>query len=275
MFPEERKNKIVQLVIKNKSASVVNLAKIFNVSEETIRRDLKHIQEENIIKKTYGVATLSDEFNSINVTTIQKRKLKEHKEKMAIAKEAIKLLYDKTFILLDAGSTTECIAKKLKKHNYNKNVSIITNGLNVAEASSKINHASVFLLGGELQNETLSIVGPLVNKEIKNYNIDIAFLGATGISIEDDFCGFYSSNIYEVEVKKAIVSSARVVVVVADHTKFGKHGLSPFCNFENIDYLITSDLLEKSILEKLTNNYKTKLIITKMNYKIQVKGKKC
>ena len=60
MFPEERKNKIVQLVIKNKSASVVNLAKIFNVSEETIRRDLKHIQEENIIKKTYGVATLSD-----------------------------------------------------------------------------------------------------------------------------------------------------------------------------------------------------------------------
>ena len=154
--------------------------------------------------------------------------------------------------------------KKTKKYNYNKNVSIITNGLNVAEACSKINHASVFLLGGELQKGTLSIVGPLITKEIKNYNIDIAFLGATGISVEDDFCGFYSSNMYEVEVKKTIVSAAREVVVVADHTKFGKHGLSPFCNFENVDYLITSDLLEKSTLEKLTNNYKTKLIIAKM-----------
>ena len=66
MFPEERKNRIKQMVLENRSVTVSSLVKIFNVSEETIRRDLKRLQEENIIKKTYGVATLSDELANIN-----------------------------------------------------------------------------------------------------------------------------------------------------------------------------------------------------------------
>lgn len=147
MFPEERKNRIKQMVLESKSITVSDLVKIFKVSKETIRRDLQCLQEENIIKKTYGMATLSDELNNINVPTIQKRKLKEYREKMAIAEEAIKLLYNNQFILLDAGSTTECIAKQLKKINYNKNISIITNGINVAEECSKISYVNLYLLG--------------------------------------------------------------------------------------------------------------------------------
>ena len=85
-------------------------------------------------------------------------------------------------------------------------------------------------------------------------------MGVTGISNG----GFYSSNIYEIEVKETMVSVARKVVVVADHTKFGKRGLKPFCGFENVDYHITSDLLENSTLERIKANYKTKLIIAQM-----------
>jgi DeoR family transcriptional regulator of aga operon/DeoR family myo-inositol catabolism operon transcriptional repressor len=266
MFPEERKNRIKQMVLENRSVTVSALVKIFNVSEETIRRDLKCLQEENIIKKTYGVATLSDELNNINVPTIQKRKFKEHREKIAIAEEAIKLLYNNKYILLDAGSTTECIAKKLKKINYTKNISIITNGINVAEECSKISYANVYLLGGELQKRTLSIVGPQVIQEIKSYNIDIAVMGVTGISNG----GFYSSNIYEIEVKKTMVSEARKVVVVADHTKFGKRGLKPFCSFENVDYLITSDLLDNSTLKSIKANHRTKIIIVQMASNVKI-----
>jgi len=260
MFPEERKNRIKQIVLENRSITVSGLVKIFNVSKETIRRDLKCLQEDNIIKKTYGVATLSDELNNINIPTIQKRKFKEQREKRAIAEEAIKLLYNNKYILLDAGSTTECIAKELNKINYTENISIITNGINVAEECSKISYANVYLLGGELQKRTLSIVGPQVIREIKSYNIDMAVMGVTSISNG----GFYSSNIYEIEVKETMVSVARKVVVVADHTKFGKRGLKPFCGFENVDYLITSDLLDNSTLKRIKDNYKTKIIIAQM-----------
>jgi len=260
MFPEERKNRIKQMVLENKSVTVSDLVKIFNVSEETIRRDLKRLQEENIIKKTYGVATLSDELNSINVPAIQIRKVKEQREKRAIAEEAIKLLFNNKYILLDAGSTTECIARELKKSNHTENISIITNGINVAEECSKISYANVYLLGGKLQKRTLSIIGPQVIREIKSYNIDIAVMGVTGISNG----GFYSSNIYEIEVKETMVSVARKVMVVADHTKFGKRGLKPFCGFENVDYLITSDLLENSTLKRIKDNYKTKIIIAQI-----------
>ena len=260
MFPEERKNRIKQMVLENRSVTVSGLVKIFNVSEETIRRDLKRLQEENIIKKTYGVATLSDELSNINIPAIQIRKFKEQKEKKAIAEEAIKLLYNNKYILLDAGSTTECIAMELKKINYAENISIITNGINVAEECSKISYANVYLLGGELQKRTLSIVGPQVIREIKSYNVDVAVMGVTGISNGS----FYSSDINEIEVKETMVSVARKVVVVADHTKFGKHGLKPFCGFENVDYLITSDLLDNSTLKRIKDNYKTKIIIAQM-----------
>ena len=266
MFPEERKNRIKQMVLENRSVTVSNLVKIFNVSEETIRRDLKGLQEENIIKKTYGVATLSDKLANINVPTILIRKFKEQREKKAIAEEAIKLLYNNKYILLDAGSTTECIAKKLKKINCTENISILTNGINVAEECSKISYANVYLLGGELQKRTLSIIGPQAIREIKSYNIDIAVMGVTGISNG----GFYSSNIYEIEVKKTMVSVARKVVVVADHTKFGRHGLKPFCGFENVDYLITSDLLDNSTLKRIKANYKTKLIIAQMVSNVKI-----
>ncbi len=260
MFPEERKNRIKQMVLENRSVTVSSLVKIFNVSEETIRRDLKRLQEENIIKKTYGVATLSNELANINVPTIRIRKFKEQREKKAIAEEAIKLLHNYKYILLDAGSTTECIAKELKKINYTENISILTNGINVAEECSKISYANVYLLGGELQKRTLSIVGSQVVREIKSYNIDIAVMGVTGISNG----GFYSSDINEIEVKETMVSVAKKVVVVADHTKFGKRGLKPFCSFENVDYLVTSDLLDNSTLKNIKANYKTKIIIAQM-----------
>jgi len=86
-------------------------------------------------------------------------------------------------------------------------------------------------------------------------------MGTTGISIEK---GFSSSNIYEVEVKKAMVSTARKIIIVADHSKFGEHGLKSFCDWEEIDYLITSTLVDKTILKNFKGKYKNKLILVQM-----------
>jgi len=262
MYPEERRYRIRRILYQERSKSVLEFAKILNVSDETIRRDIKALEKDKIIKKSYGMVSLSEENTNLYVPTIQIRKSKEQKEKILIAKEALKLLNNCQYILLDAGSTTEYIARELRNFNELKNINIITNGLNVAEECIKIDQVNVYLLGGHLRKNTWSIVGPQTTREVKNYNIDIAFLGATGILTEK---GFFSSNIYEVEVKKSMVSVARKKVVVADHTKFGNYGLKSFCNFEDIDYIVTSDLVEASILRKIEKNYKEKLRIVKMN----------
>lgn len=250
MLAEDRRNKIKSLIFNNKSVKVSNLVEKFDVSEETIRRDLKHLEEENIVKKTYGGAVLLEKYqNSTDeVPSLHKRKFENFKEKVVIAKRAVQLISDDQFVILDAGTTTECIARQLKNVELNKNMSLVTNGLNVAEESVNNKYLSVYLLGGKLRPRTLSLVGPQTIKELKNYNIDIAFLGTTGISLNK---GFSSSNAYEIEVKKTMASIAQKVVVVADHTKFNNYGLMSFCDFDDIDILITSDLVVDSAVNKI------------------------
>jgi len=262
MFPEERRFKIRQFLYQNKSVSVETLSKIFNVSDETIRRDLKVLQNEKIIKKTYGMASLYEEIQTLPISTLQQRRLEEQKEKILIAQESVDLLNNSRSIFLDAGSTTEYIARELRNYRKSTNINIITNGINIAVECNNIEQAETYLLGGYLRKGILSIVGPQATRELKNYSIDIAFMGVTGITAGK---GFFSSNIDEVEVKKSVVSIARRVVIVADHTKFNKYGLRSFCNFEDIDYLITSDLIDVSSLRKIEKNYKKKLRIVKMS----------
>ncbi len=261
MFPEERRNKIIEIMVKNERVIVKDLGKKFDVSPETIRRDLLYLQDKNIVKKTYGMASLSEGIKDIYVPPIYERKTKEKREKMAIAEEAIKLIGNNKFLMFDGGSTTECIAEKIKYLNNYEKISIITNGLNLVNICSNYNCENIFMIGGKLLSRTLTFVGPEAVQEIKKYNIDIAFMGTTGVSLEH---GFSSSNLFEIEVKKAIVDRARTVVVVADHTKFGKYGLKFFCNFEEIDFLITSDLVEKSTLKSIEANYKEKLKIVQL-----------
>ncbi len=250
MLGEDRRNEIKKIIIEEKSVEVSNLVKKFNVSEETIRRDLKSLEKKNIVKKTYGGAVLSEEFkNSIEeVPSVNTRKFKNFKEKVAIAKKAVSLISNDSFVLLDAGTTTECIARQFKNIDLNETMSVITNGLNVAEKLSYNEYLSIYLLGGKLRQITLSLVGPKTIKELSSYNIDIAFLGTTGISLNK---GCSSSNPYEVEVKKTMVNIAHKVVVVADHTKFNQYGLMSFCDFDNIDLLITSELVPESIRNSL------------------------
>lgn len=226
------------------------MAKKFNVSEETIRRDLKKLEDKKIAERTYGGAFLNRDFESSkhSVPVLEKRLQKNRLEKIGIAKKAVDLILNNRFILLDAGSTTGYIAKRLIKTDFEKTISIITNGLNVAEHCSKNNNINVYLLGGALRSNTLSLVGPQAIEEIKKYNIDIAFLGTTGISLQR---GFSSSNINEIEVKKTMVAESKKVIVVSDHSKFAKEGLKAYCNFEDVDALITSELVNKKTISKI------------------------
>ncbi|MFW6007246.1 MAG: DeoR/GlpR family DNA-binding transcription regulator [Halanaerobiales bacterium] len=260
MLAQERRSKIKELLLAQKSVEVKKLVSKFGVSEETIRRDLSYLENEGIVKKIYGGAILVDKLvnSRKKIPPVEKRLSQNFNEKMSIGKTASNLIKDKQNVIIDSGTTTYCILKNLEDI---KQITFITNGINIAKACSKIEDSSVFLIGEKLIKKSMSLVGPQAMRELEKYNANLVFLGTTGISLEK---GFTSSDIYEAEVKRSMVKAGDKAVVVADHTKFKKQGLVSFADFKQVDMIITDNLTDKSILDKI-KDYDIEIITTKID----------
>jgi DeoR family transcriptional regulator of aga operon/DeoR family myo-inositol catabolism operon transcriptional repressor len=247
MIVIERRNKIREILMKKRSVKVTELVHEFQVSEETIRRDLIQLEKDGLVQKNYGGAILVEDLHKTQdiILPVELRELQYFNEKDAIGKRAAQLIQEGHIIILDAGSTTWCMARHLHEIN---NLTVITNALNVIEECSVNQSASIFMLGGELRRNSKSMIGPQTQSEIQKYNADYVFLGTSGISIRQ---GFTSSDLYEAQIKQAMVSAGQKIVLMADHSKLQKTGLVSFCNFEEVDYLITSDLADQQILEEI------------------------
>ncbi|WJH37528.1 DeoR/GlpR family DNA-binding transcription regulator [Paenibacillus sp. CC-CFT747] len=148
-------------------------------------------------------------------------------------------------VILDSGSTTWCAARHLKPI---PQLMIITNGLNIAEECSTSDEASIYLIGGKLIKKSMSLVGPQAEVEMQKYNAHYVFLGTSGISMKK---GFTSSDLYEAEIKRAMISTGQKVVILADHSKFHRQALLSFSSFADVDILITSDLTDPEILREI------------------------
>ncbi|MBW7457860.1 DeoR/GlpR family DNA-binding transcription regulator [Paenibacillus sepulcri] len=250
MIVVERRNRIKELLIKERSVKVADLVREFNVSEETIRRDLNQLEQEGLIVKNYGGAILSDDlqvaFNQI--PPVQQRKFELFEEKDAIGAAAASLVEDEQIVILDSGSTTWCVARHMK---HLKQLTIVTNGVNIAEECANSEEADIFLLGGKLIKKSMSLVGPQAEAEMQKYNAHYVFLGTSGISLKK---GFTSSDLYEAEIKRAMIETAQKVVIVADHSKFNRQALLSFSSFSQVDILITSDLVEPAILKAIESH---------------------
>ncbi|MGM7723027.1 DeoR/GlpR family DNA-binding transcription regulator [Metabacillus sp. Hm71] len=248
MIVAERRKMIREKLIKNKSVKVSELVELLHVSEETIRRDLAQLEKEGIAEKNYGGAILIEEpLSQSIILPVDERTQQFSKEKEAIGKAAAQLVKEGQIIILDAGSTTWYVAKNLPESG---DLTVITNAMNVAEECSKDDSASIYLLGGKLRKNSMSLVGPQAEIELQNYNADYVFLGTSGISLRQ---GFTSSDLYEANMKKAMVRAGQKIVVVADHSKLQKAGLTTFCQFEETNIFITSELADKEMIKEFKN----------------------
>lgn len=243
----ERQNKIKAMLQRDHTVRVNRLAEELNVSVETIRRDLAQFEKEGLIKKYYGGAMLLESMDASEdkIIPVSQRESSFFEEKIAIGKKAMELIQEDQVVLLDAGTTTWCVAKHF---NTMANITVITNGLNIAEVLGQYEAVSLYLVGGSLQRRTMSFVSPRPEIELKQFNADLAFIGTTGISINKCFT---SHDMYEAEMKKAMIDSAKTTVIVADHSKFEQPGLISFCEFQDIDILITSDLTNQDTLNEI------------------------
>lgn len=254
MFGEERKTQIISLLTKYGNVKVSDLSRIYNVSEVTIRKDLQELEEEGLVKRVHGGAVLN---NSIKFEpTFSEKSDKFIHEKECIGEIASKLIKDGDTIALDTGTTTLQIAKKITA----KDLTVVTNSLDIAYELSEKKNIEVIVTGGLLRWETRAFVGPLTDAALKNIRVDKAFIGTNGISIT---YGLTTPNITEANTKKTIISVSQEVIAVCDHTKFNAVYFAKIADVEEIDMVITDSSLDKSI-ERQFEEYGIEVMLAKL-----------
>jgi len=237
-----RQEKIRFLLQKHGHLTVAELAKKFNVSEMTIRRDLKQLSSMGLIIREHGKAIYPQNVPSTRVDFIT-RLGEAHKEKMAIGKAAAELVKDGESIIIDSGTTTLAVAVSL-----NKKCIVVTNSLPVADILSMKKEITILLTGGEIQRTTFSLMGPITRENLSGFNADKLFLASTGVSLEK---GLSTSSMAESEVKQAMIESAKEVILVADSSKLGKVFYHTFAKWDKIHKFITDEKADQELLNNI------------------------
>lgn len=245
MLYAERKRKILEYIHQKPSVTVTELSEIFSVSGVTIRKVLNELSKEGKIERTHGGA--------LNISPSQHEEIESAKEvvnsdfKSEIAEKTLRFIIPGDSIIIDAGSTTLELAKKIVE-NQIYNLTIITNAFNIAEIFRENNKYNLIFLGGQYRQGILSCVGPLTLSTLNTLHADKCFLGANGISLE---FGFTTPNILEAEVKKAMIRNSSESFMLADSTKISNVFLSKIADISSIDFLICDSSLKPELRSQL------------------------
>lgn len=231
MLALERRNLILEKLQIEKRVLVSELSSRFEVSEETIRRDLEKLEQDGFVTKTYGGAVLCEN-NYIDMPFVV-RKNTNVAEKQTIAKIVSTLISDGDHIMMDNSSTAMFIARFLKNKN---NLTLITNEIGTILEISDVSGWDVICTGGNMREGTLSLLGPQAQKGFSAYHVDWAIISCKGIELG---AGFTDSNEETAFLKQIILSGARKTILAIDHTKFDKAALARIATVDKITHLIT------------------------------------
>ncbi|KLU62910.1 glucitol operon repressor [Peptococcaceae bacterium CEB3] len=233
MLAEERRKKIVEKLDEGGSVRVSQLAGIFQVTEETIRRDLEQLEKDGYLTRTHGGAvksTLDQQEIAFYI-----RNMRNREEKQAIGKKALEFIEPGEVIALDASTTALQVARLLRE-NPIKDVVVITHALKVIMTLADVPDLTVISTGGVLQQRTMSFVGPLAENSLSTYNIKKAFISCKGITLEE---GIMESTDLQARIKEQIIKVAKEVYVLVDHEKFGQTALATVGPINAASWLIT------------------------------------
>lgn len=248
----ERQRDIENLINQERKLQVELLSLRFGVSEVTIRKDLTDLEKRGVLLRTHGGAVIAERPEM--VVPIGHRTRSQLDEKDHIALMAATRVRDGESILLDTGSTTLALARRLR----GRNLSVVTNSLLIALELAEDEHISVTVLGGTLRRSSLAVMGSLALEQLKNLHVDRAFMGASGF---DPRTGFSSQNLIESETKRAMLQSAHEVVMCVDSSKFQQTAFAPFCRLKEVHCVITDAPPLKTTAEAL-HKARVELIVT-------------
>ncbi|BBE20201.1 transcriptional repressor of aga operon [Aquipluma nitroreducens] len=235
----ERRMKIMQMLSAHDQVFVNDLSKEFGVSEVTIRNDLEQLEMKKLLVRARGGAMSINQTVSFDQQLGEKNKI-NMSEKSRIGKVAAKLINDSDTVIIDSGTTTVEIVKNLSTSL--NNVTIITNALNIANQLVSNTNINLIMPGGVLRKNSLCFIGPLAERNLKNFYVDKVFLGVDGF---DPSNGISTPNIEEAYMNQIMIEVAREVIVVTDSSKFLRKSLAFICKLDKINIVITdSGILE-------------------------------
>lgn len=239
-----RRSRILEELETNGQVNVNELSAALGVSEVTIRNDLDKLEKNNLLVRAHGGAFKA---NNVALPVTEKKKINLD-VKRRIGKYAISLINEEDSIILDSGTTTFEITNNLGGF---KRLTVISNALDIVNNLAQYENLEVFMPGGYLKEFSMSLVGPMAERNLRQLYCNKLFLGVDGIKTGH---GIFTHHMEEAYLNQIMIEIAEEVIVVADSSKFEKSGLAFICGFDKINAIITDEGLPESKREELRKN---------------------
>lgn len=250
LIAAERQKEILKLLSDNGSVKIGQLADRFEVSKETIRRDLDHLNLMGYLERSHGGATSVFEYGNIST---EKRISKDAEVKKKLCEAALSYLPSSGVIYLDSGSTIAHLAKLLAQRSGN---TIITPSLSSANILANSDN-TIILIGGQLNPSNMSTEGFQNISFINSLRVSASFLGTNGF---EEHNGPASSEFSDAQTKQAIVPNSHMNIVITDSSKATMSALIQYTSWRNIDVLITDTKLPQNLYQKISEMTEVVLI---------------
>lgn len=232
-----RIDQIEQYIIEHKSASIDTLCELFQISKNTLRRDLEVLVSRGNVEKVYGGVIASENILPIpDLVTFQDRASRNFLSKQRIAALAASFVRERDIIFIDSGTTTMNIVDYLTHLNT---VTIITNSIQVINKSMNYPNINLIVLPGTLKRDTASLTGSSCVEYLEDYNIVRAFMACTGVSVLSGVC---NASTDEYNIKKAALKKSQKHYLLADSSKFGRASLMTYGDMNQFDYILTEKM---------------------------------
>jgi DeoR/GlpR family transcriptional regulator of sugar metabolism len=239
----ERHHQIQTIIADRNRATVQELSTLFGVSEATIRRDLEELNNQGLIRRTHGGAVRA--MIAPKELPMMQRMDEHPDEKARIGKAAVELIGDGDTIFLGSGSTVLEVARNLPA---GINLTVITNSLPVVNEVATRSGIELIVIGGMLRQSEMSMVGHVAEQAVREFRADRVFMGMFAVDIA---CGFTNDYPLEVSTDRAILSMAPQVIVLADHSKFGRVSSMLLAPLTAAQIIITDQATPDTILDQL------------------------
>lgn len=241
MLAIERRNEILEKLQAERRVVVSELSQVYDVSEETIRRDLEKLVNDGYAIKSYGGAVINENVNIDLPFNIRKNRNVIGKQRVAELIAA--LVHDGDSIMLDASSTAVYIAKALSGK---KNLTVITNSVEIIIELFGVPDWTVLSTGGVSREGSFALVGPQTDKMLRSYHVDKAFVSCKGLDLA---CGFTDTDDLHANNKKTMLDSANEKILAVDSSKFDKTAFAVVGGLKDITAVVTNEKPEKRWIE--------------------------
>ncbi len=248
MLPVERQNRILEIIAERQSVSVDDLCNTLYSSGPTIRRDLKILENSGLIRRTHGGAVFIG--GGARDFPMMLRENENLDLKSKIADKALSLIQNGQTLFMDSSSTVCNLAQRIAAATHLRDLRVITNGLKTATILSKADGVRVYMTGGALRDNAMSLIGTNAQEFASRFHADWAFISCRGVSYE---IGITDANEEEASIKQIYMRNAKRTVVLADSSKIGQQFFCKVAELNQVWDILSDVPLEHDMKELVTN----------------------